>query len=64
MNVLKDLIIALQTQTVLILRVLLTVNVKLDTLEMDTLAKVDLGERNLAFIYYKNIPLTHVTVLI
>ena len=51
MNVLKDLIIALQTQTVLILRVLLTVNVKLDTLEMDTLAKVDLGERNLAFIY-------------
>ena len=53
MNVLKDLIIALQTQTVLILWVLLTVNVKLDTLEMDTLAKVDLGEINLVFIYYK-----------
>ena len=42
MNVLKDLIIALQTQTVLILWVRLTVNVKLDTLEMDTLAKVDI----------------------
>ena len=41
MNVLKDLIIALQTQTVLILWVRLTVNVKLDTLEMDTLAKVN-----------------------
>ena len=38
MNVLKDLIIALQTQTVLILRVLLTANVKLDTVGMDTFA--------------------------
>ena len=56
MNALKDLIIALQTQTVLILRVLSTVNVKLDTLEMGTLAKVDLAERNLVSIYYKNIP--------
>ena len=41
MNVLKDLIIVLQTQTVLIVWVLLTVNVKLDTLEMDTIAEVD-----------------------